>query len=79
MDVIQKFNNKKSKTMNKFPKGQINYTVKGVKYKLQFDKNGQLCDLQPRIGDVFNTYKGRVRTFIPEIINMIKDYAKNVD
>ena len=64
---------------NKFPKGKINYTVKGVKYKLQFDKTGQLCDLQPRVGDVFNTYKGRVRTFIPEIINMIKDYAKNND
>jgi hypothetical protein len=77
MDAIQKFNNKKSKTMNKFPKGQINYTVKGVKYKLQFDKNGQLCDLQPRIGDVFNTYKGRTRLFIPEIIDIIKGYAKN--
>lgn len=79
MDAIQKFNNKNQKVMNKFPKGQINYTVKGVKYKLQFDKNGQFCDLQPRIGDVFNTYKGRVRTFIPEIIDMIKSYAKNND
>ena len=75
MDAIHKFN-KNQKTM--FPKGQINYTVKGVKYKLQFDKNGQLCDLQPRIGDVFNTYKGRVRTFIPEIIDAIKFYAKNI-
>lgn len=74
MNNIQKFN-KNQKTM--FPKGQINYTVKGVKYKLQFDKNGQLCDLQPRVGDVFNTYKGRVRTFIPEIIDMIKGYAKS--
>ena len=64
---------------NKFQKGKINYTVKDVKYKLQFDKNGQLCDLQPRIGDVFNTYKGRVRTFIPEIIDAIKFYAKNND
>lgn len=76
MNNIQKFN-KNQKTM--FPKGQINYTVKGVKYKLQFDKNGQLCDLQPRIGDVFNTYKGRVRIFIPEIIDAIKFYAKNND
>ena len=66
-------------TTNKFPKGNINYTVKGVKYKFQFDKNGQLCDLQPRIGDVFNIYKGRVRTFIPEIIDAIKFYAKNND
>lgn len=64
---------------NKFPKGQINYIVKTVKYKLQFDKNGQLCDLQPRVGNVFNTYKGRVRTFIPEIIDAIKSYAKNND
>lgn len=76
MNNIQKFN-KNQKTM--YPKGQINYTVKGVKYKLQFDKNGQLCDLQPRVGDVFNTYKGRVRIFIPEIIDMIKSYAKNND
>ena len=74
MNGNQKFNK-----AQKFPKGQINYIIKNVKYKLQFDKNGQLCDLQPRVGDVFNTYKGRVRTFIPEIIDAIKSYAKNND
>lgn len=57
---------------NKFPKGQINYIIKNVKYKLQFDKNGQLCDLQPRVGDVFNIYKGRTRLFIPNIVESIK-------
>lgn len=59
-------------TTNKFPKGRISYIVNNVKYRFQFDKNGQLCDLQPRVGDVFNTYKGRTRLFIPNIVEDIK-------
>jgi hypothetical protein len=38
---------------------------------LQFDKNGQLCDMQPRIGDILNQHRGQTRLCVKQIIEKV--------
>ena len=59
--------------VNKYPKGVKKLFFGEKVITLQFDKNGGLCDVQPRVGNIFNTYKGRTRCFIPEIYQLLKD------
>ena len=55
-----------------YPKGYKKiYKGKQVVTTLQFDKNGQLCDMTPRIGDLLNQYRGQTRLCIPKIINKV--------
>lgn len=66
--------NSKIMKINKFPKGYYNISTRNNgKITLQFDKNGGLCNMTPKIGDILNTYRGRTRAFIPEIKNAIYD------
>lgn len=61
--------------INKFPKGYKKVFIKNQEPTiLQFDKNGGLCNMTPRIPDIFNQYKGRTRALIPEMINSIVNY-----
>lgn len=66
------------KFINKYPKGIKKLFFGDNVVILQYDKNGGLCDVQPRVADVFNTYKGRTRIFIDEIYQILKDYYGNV-
>lgn len=79
---MKKFNNKKQVTkkriINKYPKGYVKYSHKDDSVLLQFDKNGGLCDVKPRVADIFNTYKGRTRAFVPEMFQILNEYYKNV-
>lgn len=61
------------KKNNKFPKGYYIINKGSEKITLQFDKNGGLCEVSPRVGDILNTYRGRTREFIPEIRKIIYD------
>lgn len=65
--------------INKYPKGVKKLFFGEEMVTLQFDKNGGLCDVQPRIGDIFNTYKGRTRCFIYEISQILKNYYGNAN
>lgn len=35
------------------------FNCKGIEIFLKADKNGQLCDIQPRFGNIHSTYQGR--------------------
>lgn len=37
----------------------ISFNCKGIEIFLKTDKNGQLCDIQPRLGNIHSTYQGR--------------------
>lgn len=37
----------------------ITFDCKDIEIFLKVDKNGQLCDIQPRFGNIHSTYQGR--------------------
>lgn len=45
---------------------------------LQFDKIGRLCEMTPRINDLFNRHRGHQRDCIPAIIEYLNfiNYGK---
>lgn len=52
----------------------LHYEIFGIHFKIREDKNGQLCDIQPRIGYLHSTLQGRPVDLIGngELNNTIK-------
>lgn len=52
----------------------IHYENFGLHFQIRSDKNGQLCDFQPRIGNIHSTLQGRPVDLISneELFNTIK-------
>lgn len=46
-------------------KESVVINVKGVCIILRTDKNGQICDIQPRLGYLHSNYQGRPLSLIP--------------
>lgn len=60
-----------------YPKGYKKiYNKKELVCTLQFDKNGQLCNMFPRIGDLLNMYRGQTRLCISKLIPKILEATK---
>lgn len=76
MQKFQKQFRKKQQTRNL--NGYKNLHFGPNKVTITFDKIGRICDIQPRINDLLNTYRGRQRNSIPEIINYLNsiNYAQ---
>lgn len=55
-------------------KAVIHYENFGLRFQIRADKNGQLCDIQPRIGNIHTTLQGRPVDLISneELFNAIK-------
>lgn len=55
-------------------KAVIHYENFGLHFQIRADKNGQLCDIQPRIGNIHTTLQGRPVDLISykELFNAIK-------
>ena len=73
MQKFQKQFRKKRQTRNL--NGYKNLHFGPNKVTIVFDKIGRICDIQPRIDDLLNTYRGRQRNSIPAII----DYLNSIN
>lgn len=79
MQKFQKQFRKKQQTRNL--NGYKNLHFSSNKITITFDKIGRICDIQPRINDLLNTYRGRQRNSIPAIIDYLNsiNYAQTQD
>lgn len=79
MQKFQKQFRKKQQTRNL--NGYKNLHFGPHKVIILFDKIGRIYDMQPRIDNLLNIYRGRQRNSIPAIIDYLKsiNYAQTQD
>lgn len=56
-----------------------NFTVNGKNFTIKLDKNYQICDCTPRIGNIFSQLYGRVLSSELNIVDRVQNELDNID
>lgn len=65
--------------LNAFKAITCNFTVNGKDFTIKLDKNYQICDCTPRIGNIFSQLYGRVLSSELNIVDRVQNELDNID
>lgn len=65
--------------LNAFKAITCHFTVNGKDFTIKLDKNYQICDCTPRIGNIFSQLYGRVLSSELNIVDRVQNELDNID
>lgn len=65
--------------LNAFKTITSNFTVNGINFTITLDKNYQICDCTPRVGNIFSQLYGRVLSSELNIVERVQNELDRIN